>query len=62
MITELMDYSQNMMLSIDIVPIGMDDAIKMVDKVTMPVDSDANCFYSGKECIPFLLFEFINHL
>ena len=42
MITELMDYPRNMMLSIDIVPIGMDDAIKMVDKVIMSVDSDAN--------------------
>ena len=42
MITELMDYPRNMMLSIDIVPIGMDEAIKMVDKVIMSVDSDAN--------------------
>lgn len=42
MITELMDYPRNMMLSIDIVPIGMDDAIKLVDKVIMSVDSDAN--------------------
>ena len=42
MITELMDYPRNMMLSIDIVPIGMDDAIKMVDKVIMSVDSDTN--------------------
>ena len=42
MIAELMDYPRNMMLSIDIVPIGMDDAIKMVDKVIMSVDSDAN--------------------
>ncbi len=41
MIAELMDYPRNMMLSIDIVPIGMDDAIKMVDKVIMSVDSDA---------------------
>ena len=31
-----------LMLSIDIVPIGMDDAIKLVDKVIMSVDSDAN--------------------
>ena len=37
-----MDYPRNMMLSIDIVPIGMDEAIKMVDKVIMSVDSDAN--------------------
>ena len=42
MIAELMDYPRNMMLSIDIIPIGMDDAIKMVDKVIMSVDSDAN--------------------
>ena len=42
MITEVMDYPRNMMLSIDIVPIGMDEAIKMVDKVIMSVDSDAN--------------------
>ena len=42
MITELMDYPRNMMLSFDIVPIGMDEAIKMVDKVIMSVDSDAN--------------------
>ena len=40
MITELMDYPRNMMLSIDIVPIGMDEAIKMVDKVIMSVDSE----------------------
>ena len=30
-----------MMLSIDIIPMGMDDAIKMVDKVIMSVESDA---------------------
>lgn len=42
MITELMDYPRNMMLSIDIVPVGMDNAIKMVDKLIMSVDSDAN--------------------
>ena len=41
LITSLMDFPRNMMLSIDIIPMGMDDAIKMVDKVIMSVESDA---------------------
>lgn len=41
MVTSLMDFPRNMMLSIDIDPVGMDEAIKMVDKVMMSVDSDA---------------------
>ena len=41
LITSLMDFPRNMMLSIDIVPMGMDNAIKMVDKLIMSVESDA---------------------
>ncbi len=40
MITTLMNFPRNMMLSIDIIPMGMDNAIKMVDKLIMSVESD----------------------
>ena len=39
-ITTLMDEPYDMMLSIDIVPEGMNEAIKMVDKLNMAVNSD----------------------
>ena len=40
MITELMDYPRNMMLSIDIIPVAMDEAVSISRKQIMAVDSD----------------------
>ena len=40
MITELMDYPRNMMLSIDIVPIATDEAVNDVQKRIMAVETD----------------------
>ena len=40
MITELMDYPRNMMLSIDIIPVAMDEAVNDVRKRIMSVESD----------------------
>lgn len=39
-ITELMDYPRNMMLSIDIIPVAMDEAVSISRKQIMAVDSD----------------------
>jgi len=41
LITALMDFPRSMMISIDIVPMGMDNAIKLVEKLLMSVESDA---------------------
>ena len=40
MITELMDYPRNMMLSIDIIPVAMDEAVSDIRKRIMSVESD----------------------
>lgn len=40
MITELMDYPRNMMLSIDIIPVAMDEAVSDIRKLIMSVESD----------------------
>lgn len=40
LITELTDYSRNLILSIDILPIAMDDAVKELQRRTMAVESD----------------------
>jgi len=40
MITELTDYPRNMMLSIDIIPVAMDEAVSDIRKRIMSVESD----------------------
>ena len=40
MITELMDYPWNMMLSIDIIPVAMDETVSDIRKRIMSVESD----------------------
>ena len=40
MITELMDYPRNMMLSIDIIPVAMAEAVSDIRKRIMSVESD----------------------
>ena len=40
MITELTDYPRNMMLSIDIIPVVMDEAVSDIRKRIMSVESD----------------------
>ena len=45
MITELMDYPRNMMLSIDIIPVAMDEAVSDIRKRIMSVESDIMSLY-----------------